>query len=149
MEDTDNTGYINDQNLPIANINRIMNNSVSKDTKISKDAREMVQDACTEFIAFFTSQACETLRQDKRKTMLGEDIIKNMRDLNLQDYVPHLEYYNDKFKAVKEASEQKQRDPRRPPQTEDQGDELLSDLEEQMEFLNMSAPMSEMVDTSL
>ena len=107
MTDTEMNAFVNDLSLPIANINRIMNNSVSKDTKISKEAREMIQDSCTEFIAFFTSQACETLRQDRRKTMLGEDIIKNLRDFNLYKYASLLEYYNDKFKVAKESCEQR------------------------------------------
>lgn len=118
--------FVNDLSLPIANINRIMNNSVSKDTKISKEAREMIQDSCTEFIAFFTSQACETLKRDRRKTMLGEDIIKNMKDFNLLAYVPLLEYYNDKFKAAKEAFEQ--RNTQGTPQERDQGDENTSEI---------------------
>ena len=45
--------------LPIANINRIMKNALPSDTKISKEARECVQECVSEFIAFITCECCD------------------------------------------------------------------------------------------
>ena len=45
--------------LPIANINRIMKQALPNDTKISKEARECVQECVSEFIAFITCESCE------------------------------------------------------------------------------------------
>ncbi len=84
--------------LPIANINRIMKEALPKDTKISKEARECVQECVSEFIAFITCESCEITKEEKRKTINGEDIIRSMRELNFEDYLPLVEYYNKKYK---------------------------------------------------
>ena len=86
--------------LPIANINRIMKASLPSDTKISKEARECVQECVSEFIAFITCEACEITMAEKRKTINGDDIIKSMRDLNFEQYIENIEYYNEKYKKA-------------------------------------------------
>merc|ERR1712166_1523797 len=86
--------------LPIANINRIMKEALPKDTKISKEARECVQECVSEFIAFITCEACEITNIEKRKTINGEDILKAMTDLNFESYLSNLEYYNKKYKEM-------------------------------------------------
>ena len=45
-----------DRFLPIANISRIMKRSIPANAKISKDAKECVQECVSEFIAFITSE---------------------------------------------------------------------------------------------
>ena len=93
-----------DRFLPIANINRIMKQALPTDIKISKDARECVQECVTEFIAFITCESCETCMTEKRKTINGEDLIKAMSDLAFNSYLPHVEYYNKKYKdALKDS----------------------------------------------
>jgi nuclear transcription Y subunit beta len=45
-----------DRYLPIANIGRIMKLALPRDAKISKEARETVQECVSEFISFITSE---------------------------------------------------------------------------------------------
>ena len=45
-----------DRYLPIANIGRIMKQALPRDAKISKEARETVQECVSEFISFITSE---------------------------------------------------------------------------------------------
>ena len=45
-----------DRYLPIANISRIMKRSIPQSAKISKDAKECVQECVSEFIAFIKSE---------------------------------------------------------------------------------------------
>ena len=45
-----------DRYLPIANISRIMKRSIPPTAKVSKDAKECVQECVSEFIAFITSE---------------------------------------------------------------------------------------------
>ena len=85
---------LSELHLPVANLNRIMNAAVPADVKISKEARELITEATTEFIAFFTSDVCDGMKQRKRKRMLGEDLIKSFHDFNFIHYTPSLEYYN-------------------------------------------------------
>ena len=92
--------------LPIANINRIMKEALSKEYKISKDARECVQECVSEFIAFITCEACEITKDEKRKTINGDDILKAMTDLNFAEYLDNIEYYNKKYKHTTKALNQ-------------------------------------------
>lgn len=45
-----------DRYLPIANISRIMKRSIPSSAKISREAKECVQECVSEFIAFITSE---------------------------------------------------------------------------------------------
>ena len=45
-----------DRYLPIANISRIMKRSIPQSAKISKAAKECVQECVSEFIAFISSE---------------------------------------------------------------------------------------------
>lgn len=45
-----------DRFLPIANISRIMKRALPPNGKISKDAKEMLQECVSEFISFVTSE---------------------------------------------------------------------------------------------
>ena len=94
--------------LPIANINRIMKSALPNDTKISKEARECVQECVSEFIAFITCETCEITQNEKRKTINGEDIIKAMEELNFVNYLDSVKYYNKKYKDVLKKSEMKE-----------------------------------------
>ena len=96
--------------LPIANINRIMKAALPIDTKISKEARECVQECVSEFIAFITCEACEITFCEKRKTINGEDIIKSMKELNFQDYLENVEHYNRMYREAVKSSEQGEAD---------------------------------------
>ena len=54
----------------------------------------------SEFIAFITCESCEITKEEKRKTINGEDIIRSMRELNFEDYLPNIEFYNKKYKST-------------------------------------------------
>ncbi|KAF8318693.1 hypothetical protein DL93DRAFT_2075574 [Clavulina sp. PMI_390] len=77
----------------IANVARIMKNALPKNAKISKDAKEIVQECVSEFISFITSEAAEKCLLDKRKTVGGEDILYAMSSLGFGDYATVLQIY--------------------------------------------------------
>jgi len=79
--------------------------------KISKEARETVQECVTEFLLFVTSEANEICAIDNRKTLSGEDIIKAMDKLGFDDYKDLTWYYYKKFKQVSKISCEKKRIP--------------------------------------
>lgn len=87
-----------DRFLPIANVARIMKNSVPKTGKIAKDAKECVQECVSEFISFITSEASERCHQEKRKTINGEDILFAMNTLGFDNYVEPLKQYLQKYR---------------------------------------------------
>jgi nuclear transcription Y subunit beta len=58
----------NDEYLPISNIAKIMKNVLDKNTKISREAKNLVQESVTEFICFITSESSDKCKKEKRKT---------------------------------------------------------------------------------
>ena len=54
--------------------------------KISKEAKETMQECLTEFILFLTSEAWELCEQNDRKTILGSDLIFAMERLDFSHY---------------------------------------------------------------
>ncbi|KAH8829248.1 histone-fold-containing protein [Flagelloscypha sp. PMI_526] len=82
-----------DRYLPIANISRIMKASVPSTSKISKDAKECVQESVSEFISFVTSEAADRAELEKRKTVGGEDILQALSCLGFDNYVEALKIH--------------------------------------------------------
>lgn len=89
-----------DRTLPIANVARIMKQAVPETAKISKEAKEMMQLAVSEFIAFITSEAKDRCYQERRKTVTGEDLIIAMEGLGFENYALVLRQYLAKYKEV-------------------------------------------------
>eukprot|EP01134_Creolimax_fragrantissima_P001301 CFRG1301T1 len=82
-----------DRLLPIANISRIMKRAIPENGKMAKDSKECMQECCTEFIGFITSEASDRCTQEKRKTINGEDILWAMQSLGFDQYIEPLKMY--------------------------------------------------------
>ncbi|KAF9219795.1 histone-fold-containing protein [Gyrodon lividus] len=91
-----------DRFLPIANVSRIMKQSVPPTAKIAKDAKECVQECVSEFISFITSEAAEKCHMEKRKTIGGEDILYAMASLGFENYAETLKIHLAKLRQVRE-----------------------------------------------
>lgn len=87
-----------DRFLPIANVGRIMKRCLPGTTKVSKDAKECVQECTSEFISFITSEAAERCLMEKRKTINGEDILFAMTTLGFENYADALKIYLAKYR---------------------------------------------------
>lgn len=87
-----------DRWLPIANVDRVMRNCLPKNTKISKETRECMQECVSEFILFVTSQAAEKCLIEKRKTLNGEDILYALYSLGFENYAEVLRIYLAKYR---------------------------------------------------
>ena len=59
-------------------------------TKVSRDARETVQECVSEFLQFITSEASEICLNAKRTTVQGEDIIKALQKLGFDLSLIHI-----------------------------------------------------------
>jgi histone H3/H4 len=68
--------------------------------KITKEAKEAVQECVSEFISFITSEASDRCQQEKRKTINGEDLLWAMGTLGFDDYNPPLKNYLSKFRQA-------------------------------------------------
>nr|CAD1834166.1 unnamed protein product [Ananas comosus var. bracteatus] len=89
-----------DRFLPIANIGRIMRKAIPENGKISKDAKESIQECVSEFISFVTSEASDKCQREKRKTINGDDLLWAMGTLGFEDYVEPLKLYLQLYREV-------------------------------------------------
>ncbi|XP_021734845.1 nuclear transcription factor Y subunit B-3-like [Chenopodium quinoa] len=89
-----------DRFLPIANVGRIMKKVIPQSGKISKDAKETVQECVSEFISFVTGEASDKCQREKRKTINGDDIIWAITTLGFEDYVNPLKMYLNKYREI-------------------------------------------------
>jgi histone H3/H4 len=99
-DEMDNPDQIRDQDrfLPIANVAKIMKDSIPSNGKIAKDAKECVQECVSEFVSFVTSEAADRCQQEKRKTINGEDLLFAMSTLGFDSYVEPLKIFLSKYR---------------------------------------------------
>lgn len=87
-----------DRWLPIANVLRLMKNTLPSTAKVSKDAKECMQECVSEFISFVTSEASDKCLNEKRKTINGEDILYSIHSLGFENYAEVLKIYLAKYR---------------------------------------------------
>ncbi|KHN11144.1 Nuclear transcription factor Y subunit B-3 [Glycine soja] len=106
-----------DRFLPIANVSRIMKKALPANAKISKDAKETVQECVSEFISFITGEASDKCQREKRKTINGDDLLWAMTTLGFEDYVEPLKGYLQRFREMEGEKTVAARDEDAPPLT--------------------------------
>ncbi|KAI3805224.1 hypothetical protein L1987_27405 [Smallanthus sonchifolius] len=79
-------GDEHDKLLPVANVGRIMKRVLPPTAKISKEAKETIQECATEFISFVTGEASDKCQKENRKTVNGDDICWALGSLGFDDY---------------------------------------------------------------
>ncbi|KAL6225276.1 hypothetical protein ACLB2K_004127 [Fragaria x ananassa] len=89
-----------DRFLPVANVSRIMKKSLPANAKISKEAKETVQECVSEFISFITGEASDKCQREKRKTINGDDLLWAMTTLGFENYVGPLKGYLNKYRET-------------------------------------------------
>lgn len=89
------------RHLPIANVSRVMKRILDSETKISKESKEMVQQCVTDFISFITCEACEKCKNEKRKTINGDDLVYALEVFGFDKYVKVLKLYLAKYRQVR------------------------------------------------
>lgn len=89
-----------DQFLPIANVSRIMKKSLPANVKISKEAKQTIQECVSEFISFITGEASDKCQREKRKTINGDDLLWAMTTLGFENYVGPLKVYLNKYRET-------------------------------------------------
>lgn len=88
--------------LPIANVGRIMKQILPPTAKISKEAKETMQECVSEFISFVTSEASVKCQKERRKTVTSEDICWAMNALGFDDYGGLLRRYVERYREFEE-----------------------------------------------
>ena len=86
-------------------IQRIMRRLLPADEKISKDAKEVLQESLSEFVCFVTEEAAGRCAEEKRKTINGDDLIFALQNLGFEEYVPPLQSYLAQYRRVSKQKE--------------------------------------------
>ncbi|XP_041001673.1 nuclear transcription factor Y subunit B-5-like [Juglans microcarpa x Juglans regia] len=104
-DDDDHDNYIREQErlLPIANVGRIMKQILPPNTKISKEAKETMQDCVSEFISFVTCEASEKCRKERRKTVNGDDVCWALETLGFDEYAGPMKRYLHRYREHDQA----------------------------------------------
>lgn len=99
---TDQDGVIKEQDrlLPIANVGRIMKQILPPNAKISKEAKETMQECVSEFISFVTGEASDKCHKEKRKTVNGDDICWALATLGFDNYADQLKRYLHRYREL-------------------------------------------------
>ncbi|KAE8663672.1 Nuclear transcription factor Y subunit B-3 [Hibiscus syriacus] len=97
---SDSSSKEQDRFLPIANVSRIMKKSLPANAKISKEAKETVQECVSEFISFITGEASDKCQREKRKTINGDDLLWAMTTLGFENYVGPLKGYLNRYRET-------------------------------------------------
>ncbi|XP_051144571.1 nuclear transcription factor Y subunit B-4 [Andrographis paniculata] len=84
--------------LPVANIGRIMKQILPPSAKISKEAKETIQECASEFISFVTGEASARCLKENRKTVNGDDVCWALNSLGLENYSQAMLRYLYKFR---------------------------------------------------
>ncbi|GAA0176348.1 DNA-binding transcription factor [Lithospermum erythrorhizon] len=77
-----------------------MKKALPGNAKISKDAKETVQECVSEFISFITGEASDRCQREKRKTVNGDDLLWAMTTLGFEEYVEPLKVYLQRFRDI-------------------------------------------------
>lgn len=86
--------------LPIANVGRIMKQNLPPTAKISKEAKQTMQECATEFISFVTGEASDKCHKENRKTVNGDDICWALTALGFDNYAEVIVRYLHKYREA-------------------------------------------------
>ncbi|KAK8543017.1 hypothetical protein V6N13_136436 [Hibiscus sabdariffa] len=86
--------------LPIANVGRIMKQILPPSAKVSKEAKQTMQECATEFISFVTGEASDKCRKENRKTVNGDDICWALGALGFDNYAEAIVRFLHKYREA-------------------------------------------------
>lgn len=100
---------LEDLNLPNAVVARIIKQAISENVHISKEARTALGRAASVFVLYVTSAATNVSKKANRKTVLGQDVLDAMTDLEFEEFVEPLTDQLEEFRKTKKENKSKQK----------------------------------------
>lgn len=89
-----------DRYMPIANVVRLMRQSLPSHARISDEAKETIQECVTEFISFISDEANDMCKADKRKVITAGDLVSAMSRLGFRNYAHSLSVYLKRYRQL-------------------------------------------------
>ncbi|XP_068624525.1 DNA polymerase epsilon subunit 3 [Battus philenor] len=105
---------LEDLNLPLTVVTRIVKEALPEGVSISKEARTGLAKAASVFVLYVTSAATNIVKNNKRKALTGQDVLEAMKDIEFDRFVEPLsdalENYKQALSAKKSGAGKKKED---------------------------------------
>eukprot|EP00281_Chroomonas_sp_CCMP1168_P035341 CAMPEP_0206240792 /NCGR_PEP_ID=MMETSP0047_2-20121206/16135_1 /ASSEMBLY_ACC=CAM_ASM_000192 /TAXON_ID=195065 /ORGANISM="Chroomonas mesostigmatica_cf, Strain CCMP1168" /LENGTH=124 /DNA_ID=CAMNT_0053665613 /DNA_START=1 /DNA_END=372 /DNA_ORIENTATION=+ len=72
--------------LPMANVNRIVSNTLPRDSAVAKEARVAISACATVFVHYITELAVQQCDKRKKVTLQSEDILEAIREAEFTEF---------------------------------------------------------------
>eukprot|EP00924_Labyrinthula_sp_SR-Ha-C_P013206 augustus_masked-scaffold_12-processed-gene-12.90-mRNA-1 protein AED:0.38 eAED:0.38 QI:0/-1/0/1/-1/1/1/0/129 len=76
--------------LPHASVGRIVKNAVTAKVQLAKDCKTSLSKCGGIFILYLTSVANDFRKENKRQTIVIQDVFSGLEEIGFGDFVPHL-----------------------------------------------------------
>ncbi|CAG9573017.1 unnamed protein product [Danaus chrysippus] len=97
---------LEDLNLPLTVVTRIVKEALPDGVAISKEARTGLAKAASVFVLYVTSAATNIVKNNKRKALTGQDVLEAMADIEFDRFVEPLKDALEQYKQVAFAKKQ-------------------------------------------
>ncbi|XP_023938314.1 DNA polymerase epsilon subunit 3 [Bicyclus anynana] len=94
---------LEDLNLPLTVVTRIVKETLPEGVAISKEARTGLAKAASVFVLYVTSAATNIVKNNKRKALTGQDVLEAMTDIEFDRFVEPLREALENYKQVTSA----------------------------------------------
>ncbi|XP_026764951.1 DNA polymerase epsilon subunit 3 [Galleria mellonella] len=91
---------LEDLNLPLTVVTRIVKEALPEGATISKEARTGLAKAASVFVLYVTSAATNIVKNKKRKALTGQDVLDAMKDIEFDRFVEPLGEAFEQYKLV-------------------------------------------------
>ncbi|KAG2179406.1 hypothetical protein INT44_006252 [Umbelopsis vinacea] len=136
---------IDDNELPKANVTRILKHALPASTALQKDAKLAISKASTVFINYLSATANDIAKSANHKTITAPDVFKALEVLELEDFVPKLQEAFTAYQQLQQEKKSRKKEGKAEGD-EDQNEEGMSGDEEEA---TSSSPKRKMASLDL
>lgn len=94
---------LEDLNLPLTVVTRIVKEALPEGISISKEGRTGLAKAASVFVLYVTSAATNVVKNNKRKALTGQDVLEAMADIEFDRFVEPLREALEQYKMAASA----------------------------------------------
>lgn len=121
---------IDDNELPKANVTRILKHALPASTALQKDAKLAISKASTVFINYLSATANDIAKSANHKTITAPDVFKALEVLELEDFVPKLQEAFTAFQQLQQEKKSRKKEGKTEGDEEQNEEGLSADEEE-------------------
>ncbi|XP_077286265.1 DNA polymerase epsilon subunit 3-like [Arctopsyche grandis] len=81
---------LEDLNLPLTVVSRIIKDALPAGVSVTKEARIGLAKVASVFVLYVTSASTNVAKKAGRRTLVGQDVLDAMEDIEFEKFVEHL-----------------------------------------------------------